>query len=66
MSVNGQEAFWSATLAAQDSDNDGATNGEELGDPDGDGTPISGAQVFNPGDGNSTPRPRSLQVPHQI
>lgn len=47
--------FWSAALAALDSDADGAANGVELGDPDGDGTPIPGAAVFNPGNANSTP-----------
>ncbi len=54
---NGQEAFWDATLAAEDSDGDGATNGEELGDPDGDGTAEAGVQVFLPGDANSVPPP---------
>jgi len=48
-------AFWSAALAAQDSDGDGFTNGEELGDPDGDGTPIAGVQVTNPGNPSSRP-----------
>lgn len=41
--------FWDAALAALDSDGDGFTNGEELGDPDGDGVPTPGAQVTNPG-----------------
>ena len=41
---------WNADLAALDSDGDGATNGEELGDPDGDGVPIDGAAVTNPGE----------------
>lgn len=48
-------AFWSPTLAAMDSDGDGFTNGEELGDPDGDGTPMDGHEVTNPGDAQSKP-----------
>lgn len=48
-------AFWSAALAGQDSDGDGFTNGEELGDPDGDGKPTAGAAVFLPGDADSHP-----------
>lgn len=47
--------FWSASLAVQDSDRDGFTNGQELGDPDGDGTPVPGAPVANPGSASSTP-----------
>jgi len=46
---------WNATLANLDSDSDGANNGAELGDPDGDGTPTPGAQVTNPGDPSSKP-----------
>jgi hypothetical protein len=46
---------WNAALANLDSDGDGANNGVELGDPDGDGTPTSGAQVTNPGDPSSKP-----------
>jgi hypothetical protein len=61
------KAFWDAVLAAQDSDGDGFSNGEELGDPDGDGTPIAGAKVTNPGDPASKPvvvvTPISLGVP---
>ncbi|MDG1892959.1 MAG: hypothetical protein P8L18_16775 [Verrucomicrobiota bacterium] len=49
--------FWSETLAALDSDGDGATNGLELGDPDGDGIAIQGAQVTHPGDVNDFPIP---------
>jgi len=41
--------FWSASLAAEDSDGDGYCNGEELGDPDGDGQPVPGWTVSNPG-----------------
>jgi hypothetical protein len=49
--------FWDAALASVDSDGDGFSNGTELGDPDGDGTPIQGAQVTNPG--NSASKPNS-------
>lgn len=52
----GREVFWGPELAALDSDGDGFTNGQELGDPDGDGvvnTPL--AQTTNPGDPNSFP-----------
>ncbi len=48
-------AFWSPTLAALDSDGDGFTNGQELGDPDGDGTAIAGWAVTNPGLASSKP-----------
>ena len=41
---------WNASLAGTDSDGDGVTNGTELGDPDGDGTPTPGITVTNPGD----------------
>jgi hypothetical protein len=47
-------AFWS-TVYNKDSDGDGFTNGRELGDPNGTGTPIPGAQVTNPGDASSHP-----------
>ena len=40
-----------------DSDGDGFSNGAELGDPDGDGVPIPGAQVTNPGNAASRPNP---------
>ncbi len=39
-----------ATVSQLDSDNDGLTNGEEMGDPDGDGTPIVDAPVTRPWD----------------
>lgn len=48
--------FWSATLASRDSDGDGFTNGQELGDPDGDGRPADGARVTNPGLASSRPQ----------
>jgi hypothetical protein len=51
----GQEQFWSAALAAEDSDGDGVSNGIELQDPDGtwqSGDPAPGDRslVSNPGD----------------
>ena len=57
---NGQEVFWGPELAALDSDGDGATNGEELGDPDGtwtadDPAPGDPALITHPGDPDSTP-----------
>ncbi|MCZ6632882.1 MAG: putative Ig domain-containing protein [bacterium] len=56
VSPNGLEAFWGPALAALDSDGDGFTNGQELGDPNGTGTATLGAQVTNPGDRNSVPQ----------
>lgn len=47
--------FWSATLAAKDSDGDGFSNGVELGDPEGDGTVIAGWKPTFPGNANSKP-----------
>jgi len=47
---------WNASLAGMDSDGDGFSNGTELGDPDGDGTPTAGAQVTNPGLASSLPQ----------
>lgn len=47
--------FWSAALAALDSDGDGFANGSELGDPEGDGTTIAGWTVTNPGNAASKP-----------
>jgi hypothetical protein len=47
--------FWTAALATADSDGDGFTNGEELGDPEGDFTVIPGAQITRPGDATSSP-----------
>jgi hypothetical protein len=53
------QEFWSASLAAIDSDGDGKTNGQELGDPAGtwrSGQPDPGtfSAITNPGDLNST------------
>jgi len=47
--------FWSAALAAQDSDGDGFCNGQEVGDPEGDGAAVVGAIVTNPGLSSSKP-----------
>lgn len=47
--------FWDATLAAADSDGDGFSNGVELGDPDGDGTPSTSTGITNPGNASSKP-----------
>jgi uncharacterized surface protein with fasciclin (FAS1) repeats len=47
--------FWTAALAAEDSDEDDFTNGEEVGDPEGDGTVVSGWIPTNPGDPSSKP-----------
>ena len=54
-------AFWSPTLAAQDSDGDGFSNGTELGDPEGDATVIPGWKVTNPG--NAASKPAENQPP---
>ena len=58
----GEEAFWNAELAALDSDGDGFTNGEGLGDLDGvlePGTASVGhpALVTRPGSAESVPPP---------
>lgn len=55
----GREEFWNSTLAFQDSDGDGFTNGQELGDPNGtwrSGQPNPGnsSAVSNPGNPLST------------
>lgn len=60
VSPGGHEEFWNSTLAFQDSDGDGFTNGQELGDPNGTwrpGQPNPGnsSSVSNPGDPNSIP-----------
>jgi hypothetical protein len=57
---NGEEVFWGAELAALDSDGDGFTNGEELGDPDGtwqegDAAPGTPDEITHPGDPDSHP-----------
>jgi len=48
-------AFWTSALAALDSDGDGFTNGEELGDPDGDGVAQEGMNVTLPGNAADFP-----------
>lgn len=55
VSRGGREAFWSPALAAEDSDVDGFTNGEEVGDPDGDGVPDRTVNISLPGDPGSSP-----------
>ena len=45
-----EQQFWSAELAALDSDGDGVSNGWELGDPDGDGDPDPTISITSPGD----------------
>ena len=54
----GNQTFWSAELAALDSDGDGVSNGAELGDPagtwvQGDPNPGTSSAVTNPGDPES-------------
>ncbi len=58
----GSQVFWGPALAALDSDGDGVSNGEELGDPEGQwvvGDPAPGdpARVTNPGDPDDRPEP---------
>jgi len=57
---NGTESFWTAELAALDSDGDGFTNGEELQDPngqwrEGNSSPGDANLTTNPGSANSIP-----------
>jgi hypothetical protein len=54
--------FWDAALAELDSDGDGFTNGEEVGDPDGDGVPTPGSIVTHPGDAERKPEPPAASV----
>ena len=57
------DAFWSAALASKDSDGDGYTNGEELGDINGDGTIDSNiVEVTNPGDLSSFPSLKEISL----
>lgn len=46
---------WDNTLALKDSDQDGFTNGMEIGDAEGDGVPNISLERSNPGDGFSKP-----------
>ena len=50
------DADWAA-LFDLDSDGDGFSNGEEMADPDGDGTPIEGLDPSHPGIASSVPGP---------
>lgn len=50
-----REDFWTKWIAREDSDGDGFTNGQELGDPDGDGIMIEGFEATHPGDAESKP-----------
>lgn len=57
--------FWTPALAERDSDGDTYCNGQEVGDPDGDGVPIAGATVTNPGVSSSKPTnsiPRIISI----
>ena len=54
------DVLWGPELAALDSDGDGASNGAELGDPDGTwvvGDTNPEGEAFHPGDPESTPLP---------
>ncbi|MCS5610520.1 MAG: MBG domain-containing protein, partial [Candidatus Poribacteria bacterium] len=59
------DSFWNSVLAAKDSDGDGSSNGEELGDPDGDGKPTDGANITNPSDPESNP-PKPVLVSAEV
>ncbi|MDA0709305.1 MAG: T9SS type A sorting domain-containing protein [bacterium] len=52
----GREVFWGPGLAGLDSDGDGFTNGQELGDPDGDGVVDPLAKATLPGIASSFPQ----------
>ncbi|MDA0745973.1 MAG: T9SS type A sorting domain-containing protein [bacterium] len=52
--------FWGPALAKIDSDGDGFTNGQELGDPEGTGTATAGAEVTEPGNASSFPQTQQL------
>jgi MYXO-CTERM domain-containing protein len=56
INFGGRTIDWAA-LYDLDSDGDGFTNGQELGDPDGDGTPLPGFAATRPGDATSFPGP---------
>lgn len=65
--LSGSDVNW-PVLCARDSDNDGATNGAELGDPgcmwqQGDAEPTG--PVFDPSDPNSVPPAPDAGVPDQ-
>ena len=65
--LSGFDVVWGPELAAIDSDGDGSTNGEELGDPEGawaigDDNPEVD-EVYFPGDPDSTPE---MMVPTAV
>ena len=51
---------WNAALAMLDSDGDGVSNGQELGDPDGDRVIDPSIEVTNPGDSASVSGPPTV------
>lgn len=53
--ANSRDPFWGPELAAIDSDDDGFTNGEELGDVDGDGVPERNVNITLPGKASESP-----------
>jgi len=53
---NGSQQFWSRIFNL-DSDGDGFTNGEEMGDPDGDGRATAGFRASRPWLASSVPAP---------
>ena len=55
VSPGGFDPFWSPALAAEDSDSDGFTNGQEVGDIDGDGVPERTVNISLPGVAGDTP-----------
>jgi hypothetical protein len=62
---------WGSELAALDSDNDGFSNGKELGDPNGTwktGEPAPGvlADISNPGDASSKPPATAVEAMEYI
>ena len=67
---DGREVFWGPELAAMDSDGDGFTNGEELGDPEGlwqegGDPPGDPALITHPGDPDSHP-PEPVEEPTAV
>lgn len=65
VSPGGNQPFWNQVFAL-DSDGDGATNGRELGDADGNGSQDDGVtfnDIFQPGNASSTPPPPPPPVP---
>ena len=59
-------SFWNSVLAAKDSDADGSSNGEELGDPDGDGKSTGEAEITNPGNPESKPQKPVEPVAYEL